>query len=75
MVAYNAQAQQAMNVSVLFILNTVDIGPITNILYLQQSWFLEHAQQQPFICFPSISAIDASVGITCSATSTSGASI
>jgi hypothetical protein len=35
MVAYNAQAQQAMNVSVLFILNTVDIGPITNILYLQ----------------------------------------
>jgi hypothetical protein len=34
MAAYNAQAQQAMNVSVLFILNTVDIGPITNILYL-----------------------------------------
>jgi hypothetical protein len=37
MVAYNAQAQQAMNVSVLFILNTIDICPITNILYLQQS--------------------------------------
>jgi hypothetical protein len=35
MAAYNAQAQQAMNVSVLFILNTVDICPITNILYLQ----------------------------------------
>jgi hypothetical protein len=43
MAAYNAQAQQAMNVSVLFILNMVDIGPITNILYLQQSWFLEQA--------------------------------
>jgi hypothetical protein len=43
MAAYNAQAQQAMNVSVLFILNTVDIGPITNILYLQQSWFLKVA--------------------------------
>ena len=51
MAAYNAQAQQAMNVSVLFILNTLDIGPITNILYLQQSWFLEQAQQQPFV-FP-----------------------
>jgi hypothetical protein len=35
MVAYNAQAQQAMNMSVLFILNMVDIFPITNILYLQ----------------------------------------
>jgi hypothetical protein len=35
MAAYNAQAQQEMNVSVLFILNMVDIGPITNILYLQ----------------------------------------
>jgi hypothetical protein len=35
MAAYNAQAQQAMNLSVLFILNTIDIGPITNILYLQ----------------------------------------
>jgi hypothetical protein len=34
MAAYNAQAQQAMNMSVLFILNTVDICPITNILYL-----------------------------------------
>ena len=51
MAAYNAQAQQAMNVSVLFILNTVDIGSITNILYLQQSWFPEQAQQQPFV-FP-----------------------
>jgi hypothetical protein len=51
MVAYNAQAQQAMNVSVLFIFNTVDIGSITNILYLQQSWFPEQAQQQPFV-FP-----------------------
>jgi hypothetical protein len=49
--AYNAQAQQAMNLSVLFILNTIDIGPITNILYLQQSLFLEQAQQQPFV-FP-----------------------
>jgi hypothetical protein len=49
--AYNAQAQQAMNVSVLFILNTVDICPITNILYMQQSWFSEQAQQQPFV-FP-----------------------
>jgi hypothetical protein len=49
MVAYNAQAQQAMNVSVLFILNTLDIGPLTNILYLQLSWFPEQAQQQPFI--------------------------
>jgi hypothetical protein len=39
MAAYNAQAQQAMNVSVLFLLNTLDIGSITNILYLQQSWF------------------------------------
>jgi hypothetical protein len=37
MAAYNAQAQQAMNVSVLFILNTLDIGSITNILYLHQS--------------------------------------
>jgi hypothetical protein len=43
MVAYNAQAQQAMNVSVLFILNTLDIGSITNILYLQQSWFPQQA--------------------------------
>jgi hypothetical protein len=33
--AYNTQAQQAMNVSVLFILNMVDICSITNILYLQ----------------------------------------
>ena len=41
MVAYNAQAQQAMNVSVLFILNTGDIGLITNILYLQRFWFAE----------------------------------
>jgi hypothetical protein len=41
--AYSAQAQQAMNVSVLFILNTVDIGPITNILYLKQSWFADQA--------------------------------
>jgi hypothetical protein len=49
MASYNAQAQQAMNVSVLFILNTVDIGPITNILYLQHSWFLEQAQHQPFV--------------------------
>jgi hypothetical protein len=39
MAAYNAQTQQAMNMSVLFILNTVDISSITNILYLQQSWF------------------------------------
>jgi hypothetical protein len=45
------QAQQAMNVIVLFILNTIDIGPITNILYLQWSWFPEQAQQQPFV-FP-----------------------
>jgi hypothetical protein len=51
MAAYNAQTQQSMNASVLFILNTVDIGPITNILYLQQFWFPEHAQQQPFV-FP-----------------------
>jgi hypothetical protein len=43
MAAYNAQAQQAMNVSVLFILNTLDIGSITNILYLQQSWFPQQA--------------------------------
>jgi hypothetical protein len=43
MAAYNAHAQQTMNMSILFILNTVDIGPITNILYLQQSWFLEQA--------------------------------
>jgi hypothetical protein len=48
MAAYNAQAQQAMNVSVLFIPNTLDIGSITNILYLQQSWF---PQQAPFV-FP-----------------------
>jgi hypothetical protein len=40
-----------MNVSILFILNTIDICPITNILYLQQSWFPEQAQQQPLI-FP-----------------------
>jgi hypothetical protein len=51
MAAYNAQTQQAMNSSVLFILNTIDIGLITNILYLQQSLFLEQAQQQPFV-FP-----------------------
>jgi hypothetical protein len=51
MAAYNAEAQQAMNVSVLFILNTLDIGSITNILYLQQSWFPQQAQQQPFV-FP-----------------------
>jgi hypothetical protein len=51
MAAYNAQAQQAMNVSVLFLLNTLDIGSITNILYLQQSWFPQQAQQQPFV-FP-----------------------
>jgi hypothetical protein len=51
MAAYDTQAQQAMNVSVLSILNMVDIGPITNILYLQQSWFPEQAQQQPFV-FP-----------------------
>jgi hypothetical protein len=38
-------------VSVLFILNTVDIGLITNILYLQRSWFAEQAQQQSFV-FP-----------------------
>jgi hypothetical protein len=44
MAAYNAQAQQAMNVSVLFILNTVDICLITNIVYLQQPWFPEQAQ-------------------------------
>jgi hypothetical protein len=43
MVAYNVQAQQAINVSVLFIPNMVGI------LYLQQSWFSEQAQQQPFI--------------------------
>jgi hypothetical protein len=49
MAAYNAQAQQAMNVSVLFILNTLDIGSITNILYLQQSWFPQQAQQQPIV--------------------------
>ena len=51
MAAYNAQAQQAMNVTVLFLLNTLDIGSITNILYLQQSWFPQQAQQQPFV-FP-----------------------
>jgi hypothetical protein len=49
--AYNAQAQQAMNVSVLFLLYTLDIGSITNILYLQQYWFPQQAQQQPFV-FP-----------------------
>jgi hypothetical protein len=41
MAAYNTHVQQAMNMSVLFIINTVDIGPITNILYLHQSWFPE----------------------------------
>jgi hypothetical protein len=51
MAAYNSQAQQAMNVSVLFILKTSFICPITDILYLQQSWFSEQAQQQPFV-FP-----------------------
>jgi hypothetical protein len=51
MAVYNAQAQEAMNVSVVFIFNTLDIGSITNILYLQQSWFLQQAQQQPFV-FP-----------------------
>jgi hypothetical protein len=51
MAAYNAHAQQAMNVSVLIILNTVDIYTITNILYLQQSWFPEQAQQLSFV-FP-----------------------
>jgi hypothetical protein len=51
MAAYNAQAQQAMNVSVLFLHNTLNIGSITNILYLQQSWFPQQAQQQPFV-FP-----------------------
>ena len=51
MAAYNAQAQQAMNVSVLFILNTIDIGLITNILYLQRFWFAEQAQHQSFV-FP-----------------------
>ena len=51
MAAYNAQAQQSMNVSVLFLLYTLDIGSITNILYLQQSWFPQQAQQQPFV-FP-----------------------
>jgi hypothetical protein len=51
MAAYNAQAQQAMNVSVLFLLNTLDISSITNILYLQQSWFPQQSQQQPFV-FP-----------------------
>jgi hypothetical protein len=51
MAAYNAHAQQAMNVSVLFILNTVFICPITNILYLRYSWFPEQSQQQPFV-FP-----------------------
>jgi hypothetical protein len=51
MAAYNAQAQQAMNVSVLFLLNTLDIGSITNILYLQRSCFPQQAQQQPFV-FP-----------------------
>jgi hypothetical protein len=51
MAAYNAQVQQAMNVSVLFILNTLDICSITNILYLQQSWFPQQAHQQPFV-FP-----------------------
>jgi hypothetical protein len=35
MAAYNAKAQQVMNVSVLFILNMVVYCPITNILYLQ----------------------------------------
>jgi hypothetical protein len=51
MAAYNAQAQQAINMSVLFLLNTLDIGSITNILYLQQAWFPRQAQQQPFV-FP-----------------------
>jgi hypothetical protein len=51
MTAYNAQAQQAMNVSVLFLLNMLDIGSITYILYLQQAWFPQKAQQQPFV-FP-----------------------
>jgi hypothetical protein len=49
MAAYNAQTQQAINVSVLFILNTVDICHVTIILYLQQSWFPKQAQQQPFV--------------------------
>jgi hypothetical protein len=76
MAAYNAQAQQAMNVSVLFILNTLDIGFITNILYLQQSWFPQHAQQQSFV-FPQFQSSMHQWGITCSATSTttSGASV
>ena len=51
MASYNAQAQQAMNMSVLFILNMLDIGSITKILDLQQSWFPQQAQQQPFV-FP-----------------------
>jgi hypothetical protein len=29
----------------------LDIGSITNILYLQQSWFPQQAHQQPFV-FP-----------------------
>jgi hypothetical protein len=66
--AYNTQAQQAMNVSVLFILNTVDICPITNILYLQQSWFPEQAQQQPFVS-PQFQSSMPQWGFTCSATS------
>jgi hypothetical protein len=53
MAAYNTQTQQAMNVSVLFILNTLDIGSITNILYLQQSWFPQQTQHQPFV-FPQL---------------------
>jgi hypothetical protein len=62
MVAYNVQVQQSMNMSVLFILNTVDICAITNILYWQQSWFPEQAQQQPFV-FPQFQSLMPQCGL------------
>jgi hypothetical protein len=70
MAAYNAQAQQAMNASVLFILNTV--------IYLSYNYNIVFATvlvsrvgTTTIIRFPSISSTDALVGITCSAISTS----
>jgi hypothetical protein len=51
MAAYNAQAQQAMNMSVVLFSTRSYICPITNIMCLQQSWFSDQAQQQPFV-FP-----------------------
>jgi hypothetical protein len=65
MAAYNAQEQQEMNMSVLFILNTV--------VYLSYNWYIifatvlvSRAGTAKTIRFPSISVVDASVGITCS---------